>query len=299
MRDPKKIDGNYKKYLENKNIYILCNSKDVDFVNIKENLLLQAKYKLFEFSYEIKKIIVERIKKVYSDKYSGFLISFLIGDKNYISKRIENLMLSAGISHITSISGFNINLIIAFLYFVFTNIGINRKRVFYIIIPILIIFGIITGLNPPILRAIIMSLSILFIQNIGRTYNSLNILFFTGYIMLFFNPKNLFDISFLLSFFSCFAIIFLKPKIDKLIPIKKDFLSLKDNLFCTISVFVITSPIVYLFFSKLNFLSIINNILILPFVTYLYFFGFMSLLISPISFVTCFVLDYVYWVIGG
>ena len=295
----KNIEGNYKKYLENKNIYILCDIKDFNYYNINEDWLLKIKYKIFNFTYNVKRIIINRINNIYNEKYSGFLISFLLGDKRFVSKRIENLMINAGLSHITSISGFNVNLIISFLYFILVDIGINRRKIFYLIIPILIFFTIITGFNPPVLRAVIMSIVILFIQQVGRPYDPLFILLFVGYMMLIFNPKYVFDISFLLSFFSTFAIIFIKPKIDNFIPDRFDFISLKENISSTVSVFIITSPIVFIFFNKLNFLSIINNILVLPFITYLYLFSFLSLIISPISFITCFILDYLFLIIGS
>lgn len=295
----KNIEGNYKKYLENKNIYILCDIKDFNYYNINEDWLLKIKYKIFNFAYNIKSIIINRINNIYDEKYSGFLISFLLGDKRFVSKRIENLMINAGLSHITSISGFNVNLIISFLYFILVDIGINRRKIFYLIIPILIFFTIITGFNPPVLRAVIMSIIILFIQQVGRPYDPLSILLFVGYTMLLFNPKYVFDISFLLSFFSTFAIIFIKPKVDNFIPDRFDFISLKENISSTLSVFIITSPIVFIFFNKLNFLSIINNILVLPFITYLYLFAFLSLIISPISFITCFILDYIFLIIGN
>ena len=293
----KKIEGNYKIYLENKNIYVVCNVKKLDYENINEGLFLRMKYNIYIFAYKIKNGIIDRIKDVYDEKYQGFLISFLIGDKRFISKRLENLLINAGLSHITSISGVNINILVSFLSFVFIGAGINRRKVLYIITPILIIFGIMTGLNPPVVRAIIMTLIILFIQNLGMPYKPLDILSFTGFIMCFINPKMIFDLSFLLSFLSCFSIIFLNPKIKKILKIKGDFFNIKENLISTLGIFIVTSPVIYIFFNKLNFIGIINNVLVLFFVPYIYFFGFLSLAIKPFSTITVIILKYLYLII--
>lgn len=294
----KNIEGSYKKYLENKNIYLLCNIKDFSVSNFDEELFLKVRYKVFSFAYNIKNVIINRINDVFDNRYSGFLISFLLGDKRFVSKRIENLMIDSGLSHITSISGFNISLIISFIYFLLIFFGVNRRFIFYIITPILFIFSIMTGLNPPVIRACIMSILILFIQQIGIPYKTINILFIVGYVMLIYNPKYILDISFLLSFVSTFAIIFLKPVIDKIIPSKFKFF-IFDTLISTILIFILTSPIIYIFFNKLNFLSIINNLLVLPFIPYLYLFSILSLIFKFLCFIPSFIIDYLYLLIGN
>ncbi|HPO11386.1 MAG TPA: ComEC/Rec2 family competence protein [bacterium] len=291
----KNIDGSYKQYLENKNIYLVCNMKDFNIINIDEGLFLKIKYKIFNFAYYVKDKIIERIDYVFDEKYSGFLSSFLLGDKRFLPKRIENLMVDKGISHIISISGFNINIIVAFIYFLFINIGVNRKIVFYIISPILFLFSIMTGLNPPVLRASIMMFCILFMQQIGRPYNTIKILLFVCYIMLLYNPKYILDVSFLLSFLSTFAIIFIKPKVEKKIP--DNIAKYLENIISTFCIFFITSPIVFIFFNKLNFMSILYNIAILPFISYLYLFSFLSLIFKPLAFIPCCILDYIYLLI--
>lgn len=285
----KDIRGSYKKYLENKNIYLSCNMKDFDVVVSS----LDIHYKIFNFVYNIKNNIIYRINNVFDKKYSGFLISFLLGDKRFISKRIENLMVNSGLSHITSISGFNISLIISFVYFLFIGIGINRKYIFYIILPMLFLFSIMTGLTPSVIRACVMSVFILFIQQIGRPYNSFSILFYVGYFMLMFNPKYIFDVSFLLSFISTSSIIFIESKIYKKTSM------FVNNFISTLFIFITTSPIIFIFFGKLNFMSILNNLLILPFIPYLYLFSVLSIIFKPLSFIVYLILDYLYLLIGN
>lgn len=113
-------------------------------------------------------------------------------------------------------------------------------------------------------------------------------LFASGIISIFIKPNTIFSLSFQLSYLAMLAIIYFYPFIKKL-NIKK-WKSL-DYIFFTLSIQIFLIPIQIFYFNSLPFLSILLNILILPFVSfyitvlYLHLFlenFYLSFILSPL-----------------
>ena len=88
---------NYKKYLNNNNIYYLLTVDNVISVEKSKNIF-----------YKFKNIIKSRIDNI--DK-SGYLEAFIMGNKSNIDKNIFNTYKNNGVMHIFSVSGMHISIL--------------------------------------------------------------------------------------------------------------------------------------------------------------------------------------------
>ena len=94
---------NYKNYLKHKRIYYLVQANKIIIKNNNTSIF-----------YAIKNKIIKRIDKI--DK-TGYFRTFLLGDKNKLNKRTLEEYQSNGISHLFSISGMHVSLIVGVIIF--------------------------------------------------------------------------------------------------------------------------------------------------------------------------------------
>lgn len=242
---------NYQRYLKNKGIYYTINAIKVEKVCDNENVF-----------YLIKNKIIKRIDNIDS---SGYLRLFLLGDKGGVNSEILDIYQNNGISHLFAISGMHISVLIGILFMLLKNITYN-KRIKYLYASIFLIFYLfLTNFSSSILRA-----SIMFILNaINECYNfkikKIDIVLFTLDIILIVNPYIIFQISFQYSYIiSLFMVIFGK----KISAISNKYLR---SLYISYLCFMITLPMTIYYFNQVNFISIIINIIYIPFVSIVVF----------------------------
>ena len=252
----------YKKYLKYKGIYYILNSMSIEVVSKNNNVFYLIKNKI--------------IKRIDSIDGSGYLRLFLLGDKGGINSEILDIYQSNGISHLFAVSGMHISVLIGILFMFLKNITYN-KRVKYLYASIFLIFYLfLTNYSPSILRA-----SIMFILNaINECYNfkikKIDIVLFTFDIILIINPYIVFQISFQYSYIiSLFIVIFNR----KIASVSSKF---SRGLYISYLCFMITLPISIYYFNEVNFISIIINIIYIPFV---------SIIVFPLC-IMCFVFNF-------
>ena len=199
-----------------------------------------------------------------------------IGDKSIIPKNINQYFIDAGISHILSISGLHISMVLYILFIALSFLPINfYKRILISTIITIIIYPAITLFSVSIIRASIMAFCLLISFIFDKNRNSVNSLFLAALIILTIEPNSIREISFQFSFLATLGIILYYPifdfhvlnKITKNINnhflknlIKKLIAFLFINLIALISIL----PLSVHHFSILNLTSIISNIFAVP-----------------------------------
>ncbi len=213
-----------------------------------------------------------------SEENAAIAYAVLFGDKYDIPSSTKDIYRDAGIIHILTVSGLHVGFLISLLYF-FLNLC-KMKRLYTTIITsvILLLYNIICGFAPSIVRASIMAMVIMLSKLSGREYDSLNSLGLAGFIILAINPLYAFDSGFLMSFFCVTSIFMLNPPLSKLF--KKIMPKpISTYISLSISAQIGILPFVASFFQNFNFLSFFANLIILP------IFG----IIYPVLFISIFI----------
>lgn len=223
---------------------------------------------------KIKSNIKEHICKVFNSSKSGLICGLVLGDSYSIESLVLENFRNIGIAHILAVSGTHISYIILGIGLLFKHISIGKRKTNIILIVILVLYMLIIGDLPSVIRAVIMSVMLLISSLLHRKADTLNCLNISAIIQLVYNPYFLFDTGFLLSFSGVLGIVFIYPLLSKIFnsffSSNKVFKYIKELVLICISVQIFILPISLYFFNSFNALFIISNLLIVPIARYCY-----------------------------
>ncbi|MCJ7789223.1 MAG: ComEC/Rec2 family competence protein, partial [Candidatus Atribacteria bacterium] len=268
----------YELYLARERIFTYLNiwtEKDIQKIG-EENSNFFTYFSLLVRN-KMKKIIEQTLQ----EPYNYLLIGMLLGEKNLISPEIKEIFTEAGIMHILAVSGLNVGIIAAALFFLLNFLKLPKKLKLIILILFLIIYTSITGYQPSILRATIMFLLLIGGKLINRNRNLFLSLFLAAFLILLLNPLVLYDAGFLLSFMVTFFLIYLSPILQE--QFSKVLVWIKDPLSISIAAWIGIFPLSAYFFNKVSIISIVVNIFIVPLTSIATILGFITFFIGLLS----------------
>ncbi|MGP1599036.1 ComEC/Rec2 family competence protein [Peptoanaerobacter stomatis] len=234
---------------------------------------------------EIRQNLKSIIDFLYKD-YSTIIRTLIIADREFISKDEIMLFSRAGISHIISISGFHI-VLIAGIFFNITFF-LSKKQRYIISVLFTLFYVILTGANPPAVRAYIFYVTFIASIFLEERYDIFSIGFLLSAFYMILNPYVIYDFGFCLSFMSVFSIsMFYKIIFEHLEKIVKNNLcKLILSMVCvTLSAQILTIPYVYYNFGIVSLISVITNIISVPLISLAYPFMLLSIIFVKIPFV--------------
>ncbi len=213
---------------------------------------------------------------------NGLVISSMILGRNAVDlpPDIRDLFINIGLAHILSASGFHVALLLGIIFWLTQSLPPIKKSIIGIII--LILYVGLTGIQPSILRASLMGITILLGQTVERKPDSLGTLLLSGFLLLIWNPLWIWDLGFQLSFLATFALLVTSPSIQN----KLDFLppKISSMIAVPVAVSIWTSPLIMYIFYSFSFYIIPFNILVTPLIMFLVIGGIISaffILINP------------------
>lgn len=243
-----------------------------------------------------RKSLEGRLLGVLPPSVAGLAIGILLGNKDYISNIQYSAFVAIGLVHIMALSGYNITIIADNIEKVAKNISFRIAG--WASLVSIWLFVLATGLSASVVRAAIMTTVLLLAKRFGRQSDSLVAVLLTAAIMVGLNPYILrYDIGFQLSFAALTGIILLGPSL------KRSFQQLGRNfseiISATIGAQLFTMPILSFYFGQVSPISLIANILVLPFIPTIMLVSFTVGLISFLSEWLAVRLGYVLWLLLG
>ena len=197
--------------------------------------------------------------------------AMVIGERSGINKEINEQFVNTGTIHILSVSGLHIGFLTGMLMIMASLMRIPRRFRFLSIAPILILYALIVGMMPSIMRAVIMALVVSFGLFLQRKPQILNSLGFAALVILTFNPSQLFTPGFQLSFAAVMSIAFFHKKILAIVYTSYPALEEKPLPGSMISLSVLTLaatlgtiPLTAYYFSRISVVSILANLIVVP-----------------------------------
>ncbi len=268
--DENNNDGgfNYRNYLRSQDIHIICNAYDFSISNYgtyeKVNPLI---HKVFM----IRSTLLDKCDRFLSEDESAFLKALMLGYKSDMSDSINLYIRRSGISHIVSISGLHLAIMMSIINLLLQKLKF-RGRIF--IIPIINILSALfitalTGFSPSVKRAAIMLIISNSASMVYRENDSVQSLSFALLILLLANPYAIWDVRLTLSAISVFGIILLNERINRKLPyfIKPAFI--RDTLSMTLSAQAITAPLCIYYFGAISVLGVFTNLVVVPLMPYI------------------------------
>ncbi|WP_062104624.1 DNA internalization-related competence protein ComEC/Rec2 [Bacillus niameyensis] len=203
---------------------------------------------------------IKSVEENFPSKLIPYANALIFGDRSAFSDDTFESYQRLGVVHLLAISGLHVGLISGFFYFLFIRIGFTKETVYWILVFFLPLYAVISGGNPPVIRAIIMTLLLLSSQRWRFPLTTLDTLSLSFIVFLLFDPYVVYNVGFQLSFTVTFALIITSKK------------TLKGSVFIKLLNVSLTSmfaslPILTYHFYEFSILSILANIIFVPFYT--------------------------------
>ncbi len=250
--DDKYENSDYSSYLKSRNIMFYAKA---NVISIKESSSLTL------ITSRLNKKISQIISSHTTYPSSALISGVSTGDTSKFSKELKEVFKNTGTSHIISVSGFNVLLIYSFLLS-FAGI-VSRKKLILLSSLFIVLYLLIVGTtNIPALRASITILFLVIASLTGRKSSIFNIILISSGLLLLENPNAYLNVSYQLTMSATVGLIFLSTKIKHLFPKRL----VNEDIISTSSAFLSTFPFIFLNFQEVNYLGLISNVFVLPFV---------------------------------
>ena len=250
-----KEDGKYEGYFlvksikEYENIYFV-ELEDIKSIKIEDSFLGKYLQTLFN-----------RAEEDYSYEIRNINRAILLGDNTRIKKDLKDKIRYIGLSHIFAMSGLHIGLVIVIFYFIFKKTVKNKRLIEILLLISITLYYLSVKESPSFTRAYIMAIVYLLGKLFYEKVDLGKTLFISAVVSIFINPTAIFSISFQLSYGAMIAIIYVFPYIRK-INYKK--FKILDYILFTTTIQIFLIPITVYYFSTVQVLSLISNLIFLP-----------------------------------
>jgi len=216
------------------------------------------------------------------EPYATLLTSIVFGSRAAKTpKEIKETYKRAGVAHLLVASGMHLGILVGVCLFVVRSTRLPLWLGVLITSVVNILYALMTGAGPSIMRAAIMAeimLVGLLFEREKEIYTSLS---FAALAILLFNPKYLFEVGFQLSFAATWSLVYVSPIInDKL----KAFMHSKVSVVVSAAIAPVLAsmPITLFHFSQFSPVGVLTNVLILPWVGVVVIFGFVSTVLGAL-----------------
>lgn len=249
---------NYRKYLENQSIFWLLSIEDLNLTHCKKES---------DFLFLLKQLREKGIIWI-AEHFSEATIptaeALIFGERGTMDENLQTAYQRLGIIHLLAISGSHVVVLIGILYFVLIRFGLTKERASTILLLLLPVYAVLTGLSPSVVRAVLTAM-LLLTKNKFRffaIFPMIDIISIVFCICLFIQPRMLFNIGFLLSFIVSFFLIISSSLIKEY-----HTSTVKMYFFTTFISEFAAIPVILYFFYEVPTLSLLANLIFIPFYT--------------------------------
>ena len=264
----------YAKYLARKGIY---------YQSFATDEILQAPKKRLTISEKIRQKRLEILNIIDGSKLpkreSEFLKGIILADRTEMDEEMVSDFSKSGLVHFLAISGTHLAIIFWLILYLLKPIFPAKFRKIPIVLSLLFIwsFTIFIDYGSSVVRSCLMITAYYSFVLLQRKPDLLHAMAIAGFAILIFDTHQLFDVGFQLSFIAVFGIFWLNEPILKNLPRPKN--KIQDFLFNVVSMSLAaqmaTLPLVIFYFHQYSFLSIVANVIIVPFSEVIIVFSFL------------------------
>ncbi|MDY5612390.1 DNA internalization-related competence protein ComEC/Rec2 [Dysosmobacter sp.] len=207
----------------------------------------------------------EEIAALFEGDTAGFLTAILTGDKSGLSEWAAADLSEAGLYHILAVSGMHCGFLLTLVVLLAGRH--RRKLVAGVVLGLLVFYALLTGGSLSVVRACVMLVLLLAAPLFGRESDGPTSLLTALFLILLRNPFAAASISLQLSFAAMAGILWLTPKLYKMLKGEKKhgkvFHFTSASFSATMGALVFTVPMSAYYFGTLVLLSPLSNLLCL------------------------------------
>lgn len=272
---------NYGRYLDLNGIQGIIYVRSWEDLQVLEGYGYSAGQRILD---NLRSMIAETLDRLHGVEQSSFLKGILLADRGEISPDLKQSFVDTGTIHVLAVSGLHVGIVAVVFYALFGLLRFGRRAIIFLTIAGLFVYMLLTGSTPSVIRATIMASIILLgqvFERRGDIYNSLSV---AAIIILLWDPRQLFNVGFQLSFAAVLSIVALYPILANLIKkIPERFEEIKAidyvlKLFAvSLAAQLGTLPFTAFYFERISVVSLLANLIVVPVVGLNVTIGFASL----------------------
>ena len=148
------------------------------------------------------------------------VLALVLGQKDDLTTEISDAYARSGTMHVLAVSGLHVGIIYWILCLLLVPLKyLGRLRLLSSGIALLVLwfYAFVTGLSPSVLRATTMFTFLVVASMLGRQTSTYNTLSISAFLLLFWNPSWIFSVGFQLSYLAVIGILYLQPRIYRLL----------------------------------------------------------------------------------
>lgn len=218
----------------------------------------------------------ESILSAFPEETGPVILSVVTGNRDRLSESYSSALRRAGLRHTVAVSGMHLSFLAGFFTFL---LGRHRRRTSLIVMPVLLLFMLVSGCTPSIVRATVMALMLLAAPLFDRERDDFTALAFALFVLLVQNPLAAAHVGLQLSFGAVAGIFLVSGDVqgwlDRKFPRKWAgrwtpgwFINgavsfVTSTLSAAVGAMVVIIPLSALRFSTLSLVCILSNLLTL------------------------------------
>lgn len=265
----------YQNYLATQKISALVNL----VVNEQIESMGEARVNsFFSVAFYLRKRLIETIDHTLPSLQGSVLKGILLGSREELPSSLRQAFITTGVAHVLAVSGLHVGLIVFIFSLLFSALRFpNRARHLFTLL-IVILYCLMTGCRPSVLRATIMFGVGLLALCLRRKQDLYTTLAIAALIILLINPLTLFNVGFQLSFIAVLSILYLYPRIWP----RVKFLSSHPAglISVSLSAWIGAVPLIAYHFNYFTPVAVLANLFVVPLVTIVVALGLLATISS-------------------
>ncbi|GHU84545.1 hypothetical protein FACS1894198_0360 [Clostridia bacterium] len=213
-------------------------------------------------------LINEYIKRNIEETFTGYqgdvMKAIILGDKSELSQDCKNTFKRSGIYHILAVSGLHMSIVTQLICLILSKLKCNQKVSASGAIAGSLLFVLVVGPAPSVVRCAVMTIIYLLGKIIGREADSRNSLGLGLILLLVCNPYSVFDVGLQLSFLSTWGIIVFGARLAKQMGKWKWPKFFRESLSISFAATGATLPIMACKFGEISFIAPLTNLILMP-----------------------------------
>lgn len=165
----------------------------------------------------VKRRFVSAIRKIHPAKEASVMAGVVLGTYAYLDEDTLTDFTRTGTMHVLAASGYNCFILVLLASPLLRLLGAFPRYRGFVVVFLVALYLLMVGPVPSMLRAAVMSVLVLIALPLRRVPDYRNLFYVAAFAVLLFNPSNLFDIGFQLSFLAVWALISVAPVIEALL----------------------------------------------------------------------------------
>ena len=256
--------------------------------------------------YAFKDRLFAVIGELLPNPQAGVLAAELLGDDSGIPEHVVEDFRTVGLSHLLVVSGFHVA-IVTLIVVSLSEPLLGRRGAVYFTSAVLVLYMIMVGAEPSVVRATIMGIAYLIgTRLLGRPQSGLASLLVAAILMTAINPLVLWGVGFQLSFAATLGLILYARPLDgwmRRMLLKRVAAETVDGwpgltvrvIVASLSAQILTIPLVVYYFQQFSTVSLLANVLVMPFQPLIIMLGALTALLGLIFMPAAQVVAWVVW----